>query len=1049
LRRSILIKLSVITIAVQVCIVLMSYALFRDNRVVADGDQGSGTGAFAPSFDPTAQDSNYAAVLYNNTNGLPTSEANDITQTSDGALWIGSYSGLIRYDGSHFERMDSATGITSVTTLYADRNDRIWIGTNDNGIVIFNNGEVKKFGAAEGLGSVSVRSIVGDDNGIIYAGTTRGVVAFDSNDNLVKISDDRINDSYIRDLRMGAGNVCYGLTIEGAVFKMSDMKVTEFYSSDTLKSILVGDGITLRTILPDSNDPDYIYAGNGGSGLFHLKLTNDLSSNSSSRFYVAPLHHINSLTEIGNDIWVCSDDGIGVVDRNMRGLRIINDIPMNSSIDRMMIDYQGNYWFTSTRQGIMKIVPNQFTDVFDICGIENRVVNATCMYDGRLFIGTDSGLIVTENDQPVGSIPVTSAVSASGKQLKWADLVKVLNGIKIRSIIRDSQNRLWISTFGSTGLICFDGKTVTDYTTDDGLPSERVRTAIELSDGSYAAACTGGVAIIEEGKITRIYDSEEGISNTEVLTVCEATNGDILAGTDGGGIFVIGKDGNVRSIGVSEGLSSEVIMRIKRDRKKEIYWLITSNSLSYMDGNYKINTINNFPYSNNFDIVETDSEDMWILSSNGIYVVPENELTSGSDINALYYSMDNGLCCIATSNSYSDLTDTGDLYIAGTTGVAKVNVNKKMLDVSSLKMNVPYIDADGVIIFPDEDGRFNIDPSVTRVTIHPFIYTYSLINPQISYVLNGFDNKETTISSHELSPVVYTNLKGGEYNFKMRVTNPSSAYESDLSIFIVKPKAFYETLWFYVIMVIVSIAAVALVVALFFRGRLRKYEKKAEENKKLIREITEAFAKTIDMKDKYTNGHSTRVAEYTAKLARELGCSEEEITKYYNIALLHDIGKIGIPMEVLNKNGKLTDEEYACIKSHTTLGHDVLAGISIMPELATGAGSHHERPDGKGYPEGLKGDEIPRVAQIIAVADTFDAMYSDRPYRKRMNFDKAVSIIKDVSGTQLTGDVVDAFLKLVDRGELRAEDDHGGGTFDDINNIHKKFDSEGKKDPSA
>ena len=112
-----------------------------------------------------------------------------------------------------------------------------------------------------------------------------------------------------------------------------------------------------------------------------------------------------------------------------------------------------------------------------------------------------------------------------------------------------------------------------------------------------------------------------------------------------------------------------------------------------------------------------------------------------------------------------------------------------------------------------------------------------------------------------------------------------------------------------------------------------------------------------------------------------------------------------------------------------------------MPELAIGAKSHHERPDGKGYPNGLKGDEIPRVAQIIAVADTFDAMYSDRPYRKRMNFDKAVSIIKEVSGTQLTSDVVDAFLRLVERGEFRDENDDGGGSTEDINNIHKQYEA--------
>ena len=108
-----------------------------------------------------------------------------------------------------------------------------------------------------------------------------------------------------------------------------------------------------------------------------------------------------------------------------------------------------------------------------------------------------------------------------------------------------------------------------------------------------------------------------------------------------------------------------------------------------------------------------------------------------------------------------------------------------------------------------------------------------------------------------------------------------------------------------------------------------------------------------------------------------------------------------------------------------------------MPELATGAGAHHERPDGKGYPNGLKGDEIPRVAQIIAVADTFDAMYSNRPYRNRMNFEKVVSIIREISGTQLTTDVVDAFLRLVEKGEFRDPEDDGGGSTEDITNIRK------------
>ena len=136
--------------------------------------------------------------------------------------------------------------------------------------------------------------------------------------------------------------------------------------------------------------------------------------------------------------------------------------------------------------------------------------------------------------------------------------------------------------------------------------------------------------------------------------------------------------------------------------------------------------------------------------------------------------------------------------------------------------------------------------------------------------------------------------------------------------------------------------------------------------------------------------------------------------------------------------GKMADEEFEIIKSHTSQGYDALKEITIMPELAIGAQAHHERPDGRGYPNHLKGDEIPRVAQIIAVADCFDAMYSNRPYRSRMNFDKVVSIIKEVSGTQLAPDVVDAFLRLVARGEFRDPDDMGGGSMENIENICSK-----------
>ncbi len=133
-----------------------------------------------------------------------------------------------------------------------------------------------------------------------------------------------------------------------------------------------------------------------------------------------------------------------------------------------------------------------------------------------------------------------------------------------------------------------------------------------------------------------------------------------------------------------------------------------------------------------------------------------------------------------------------------------------------------------------------------------------------------------------------------------------------------------------------------------YRDHIDSLKKKQQESVVLASEISEAFAKVIDMKDKYTNGHSERVAKYTAMIAKEMGYDDETVDKYYRIGLLHDVGKVGIPIAVLNKPGKLTDEEYNVIKSHTIKGHEVLKDISVVPELAVGALAHHERHDGQG-----------------------------------------------------------------------------------------------------
>lgn len=152
--------------------------------------------------------------------------------------------------------------------------------------------------------------------------------------------------------------------------------------------------------------------------------------------------------------------------------------------------------------------------------------------------------------------------------------------------------------------------------------------------------------------------------------------------------------------------------------------------------------------------------------------------------------------------------------------------------------------------------------------------------------------------------------------------------------------------------------------------------------KTLSVEVMEALSAASDSKDAYTAGHSTRVAKYSRMIAEKLGLSAEECENVYYYGLLHDVGKIGVPNEIINKPGKLTDEEFAIIKTHPGQGNDILAHIKSRPDLAIVAHWHHERIDGRGYPDKINGDEIPFLARIIAVADSYDAMTSNRSYRK-------------------------------------------------------------------
>ena len=204
--------------------------------------------------------------------------------------------------------------------------------------------------------------------------------------------------------------------------------------------------------------------------------------------------------------------------------------------------------------------------------------------------------------------------------------------------------------------------------------------------------------------------------------------------------------------------------------------------------------------------------------------------------------------------------------------------------------------------------------------------------------------------------------------------------------------------------------------------RQKEMHRRREQMEKLSLQVLRTLSTTIETKDEYTRGHSHRVGEYAALIARELGWSQEEIINLKNTADLHDIGKIGVPDTILNKPTKLTEDEYIIIKDHTVIGAEILKNITLMPHAAEVARRPHERYDGTGYPDGLKGEDIPLYARVIAVADSYDAMSSRRIYRSVLSRQEICEEIRSNQGKQFDPVIAEVFLRLLTEDRLQVQE---------------------------
>ncbi len=945
----------------------------------------------AEAAESAPEEGEYIQIYYDDA-GLLSNEANVIEHTENGYIWVGSYGGLARYDSHSFvtygDDHDSIMNGVSVRTLYEDSKGRLWIGSNEKGVYLHENGEFRFIDTSAAKITRSIRAFTEGEGGI-YVATTGGI-AFISDDGFqVKAVDvEGISKSTIADMQTDS---------QGRVWIIDTDSVTVLSHGKTILNRQLSD-VTKN----DCNCISEISDGTlmiGTSGSEVIRVTENADNFEFKKVGIKNSQTVNCILEdMFGRIWICSDDGLGYF---KDGKFITTHGVKFASIEYIEEDYEGNLWLASSREGVMELVRGKFNNKTLLRELDGATVNATMYYENYIFAATDTGLAVLD---PVSFEAVDHKMS------------EMLDDIRIRGLFVDSKGYLWITTYQKYGVVRYkDGKYVS-INTSKGLASDKTRVAMELNSGDIAISSGGGVSIIRGTEVIKTYTEKDGFENPVILCMCQDKEGNMYFGSDGNGIYRVGTDGKIKAYTTADGLGSDVILNLKYDETTDSVWISTGSNLAIWNEKEGIKNLSDFNVGTGsiFDIVFAEDK-VWILRNTSVVIATRDMILNGAPpSDYIVLGRKDGLTDI-TSNSRHYLGEDGTLYLATSDGIYTINTAKIYANDTPPQAVINSITVDGKVY--ENPDSLSVGASAKRITIEFSALNYSTGSCMIEYQLIGSDDEPILINGDKTITRDYTNLRGGNYTFRVSVTNPAGiTTKNAIDIRIEKQKAFYENIFFIIGMILLGIALVSWIIYEIVKKRTAIILKRQERYHSLTDSALRVAAKSIDAKDSYTNGHSFRVAECSREIARRLGWSEEETENVYYMALVHDIGKIGVPDSLLTKPSALTTEEYDVIKRHTTTGAKILEEFEGIPEVELGAKYHHERYDGAGYYEGLSGENIPLVARIIAVADAYDAMASSRVYRPKLEPEKIRQELEEGKGTQFDPKIADIMLKMLDEG---------------------------------
>lgn len=958
------------------------------------------TGIFSQnSKDPFIND--YVSRVWTASDGLPANSITDIIQKDDGYIYIGTYDGLVRFDGVEFLTINKNTNkrfdFVSSRSLFQDSKNNFWIGANDEGITcVKSDGTILHFTTENGLPNNSIRAILEDKLGRIWVGTSSGV-CWIVNDSVVLPTGSETLPNGGRILVKSmycdtAGRMWICTLDDSGLLLYSENKFSRYNNLKKLGNRAVS------VVNQDSSgafwfglSPHYALCFDGISETVY-----DLGFGAQQGTTVNVIFQ-----DSRENMWFGLDFGIAILHGGKFSYLDTDSGLTDEKISKIMEDRKGNIWIATDRGGVQRFGQTKFkttplsTSINAIAYDKNREA---------LWLGGDTGLFCMVRNELVES-----------------EITRYCKNVRVRHVEVTKNGELLVSTYEKLGQLVVDanGK-ITSYTKEGGfLTGNKTRVALKASNGDLYIGTTNGLSIIDaKTKKVQFITKDFGIQNDYIMCLYEDSDKNIWVGTDGGGVFVLKDKQLVASFTTGEGLAGNVIFKIGNLNQTDEIWICTGTGVSRYKNEkfFNFNAGNGMGTDSVFQMIPDYTEKVWCTSNRGIFNVRLEDLEAVANgekehLDAKFFGRSDGIVSGGvTSTSLSVKDELGRIWFTLIDGIVMYDPVHSVSNKKPPISHVQEVRVDNNRFLP-ESNVVKIPPFGRRLSIK---YTgLSFSSPEqvrFKFRLEGFDKEYSDWSTERI--VSYTNLKPGSYKFTViAINNDDVESEPSETLLVIKKAAFWQRIWFWVLVVIL----VAVVALLLFRHRVQKLKAENERMHNIYVEITQALTGTIDAKDKYTKGHSNRVALYSKMLAERLGLSSKEVENVYMQAMLHDIGKIGVPDAIINKPGKLTDEEYEIIKTHPVIGSDILKSITSLKGIEVGARSHHERFDGKGYPDGLKGEQIPFSARIIGVADAYDAMTSNRSYRSYLAQDVVRAEIVKGKGTQFDPNIADKMLEIIDK----------------------------------